>query len=478
MKIYDILIIGAGVVGTSIARELSRYNLDILIVDKNNDISGATSKANSGIIHAGYDAKYNKLKGKLNARGNEMYDKVSKELDIKFQRIGSLVLAFNDMDIKKIYDLYENGKKLDIKDLSIIDKDDILKLQKNINKNVLKALYAPTAGIVDPWEVALGYILNAVDNGVNLMLNFKVKDIIKQKDFFIVKSDNNEIKSKIIINASGVNGDDIYNLVHKSHFKINPVKGEYFVLDKSVERVVDHILFPTPTDKGKGVLLVPTVDGNVLVGPNSYELNKNYKDDISTTKEGLDYVFDNAKKLIKDIPISTNIRTFAGIRAKSDLGDFIIEESEIKNFINVVGISSPGLSSVPMISNVVVDIVGSIRNLEENKKFNPILRRKIRLNELTIEERNNLIKGNSKYGKIICRCELISEQEIIDSIKLGATSINAVKRRTRAGAGRCQGGFCMPHVMSILGNELNISNKDVLLENEGSNIIVGKTKDE
>ncbi len=478
---YDVLIIGLGVIGSSILRELSKYKLQIIAVDKENDVSNGTSKANSGIIHAGYDAPYDTLKGKLNARGNFLYDKMCEELNVELKRIGSLVLAFDEGDIEELNRLYENGQKLNIPKLKIIDRDEILEIEPNINKNVLKALYAPTAGIIDPWELAIAATENAMDNGAEVKLNFEVESIEKIDGHFLIKSkDGDEIKSKIVINAAGVYGDKIHSMIGKPDFEINPTRGQYYVLDQNASGLVNHVIFPCPSEKGKGVLIVPTVANNILIGPNSEHLEHEDREETNTSIDGLEEVKKEAQKLCEKIPFDMNIRTFSGLRAESTRGDFIIEESEIKNFINVTGIKSPGLSSVPAISEMLEGILKEMIDLEEKEDFNPIRRERIRFKELPIEEKQKLLKEDSRYGKIVCRCELVSEKEIIDSIErnAGSTSVNGVKRRTRAGAGRCQGGFCSPIVVEILKRELDIDESEVLLENKGSNIIKGYTKDE
>ncbi len=482
---YDIAIIGGGVVGTSIARELSRYKLSIAILEKGTDLALGTTKANSAIIHAGYDAHYKSLKGKLNGRGNKMFDKVCEELSVPFKRIGSLVLAFDEDDCKALENLKQNGLNLRIPGIEIISAEDIRKLEPNLSKDAIKALYAPTAGIIEPWELAIAYGENAIDNGAELKLSFEVTDIEEmcgENNYYKIHSNDKSIEAKTIINCAGVYAEKIYSMVAESHFKITPRRGEYFVLDKEAEGLINHVIFPCPGKSGKGVLMVPTVEGNILIGPNAENLNKDDLENTDTTMRGLNEVKKEAKKLCDNIPYNLNIRVFSGLRAEPSTDDFIIEASDkVDNFINVAGIKSPGLSSVPAIAEMVVNIYRGINsNLIEKTNFNPIRRPRVRFNHLPLEERKNLIKGNPLYGRVICRCEMITEAEIVDTIRrsAGAKTLNGVKRRTRPGAGRCQGSFCGPVVLEILQRELGIKAEEVLLEETGSNIITGHTKEE
>ncbi len=478
---YDIAIIGAGVIGCSIARELSRYELNTIIIEKNNDVAAGTTKANSAIVHAGYDAPVDSLKGKLNVRGNEMYYEVCSELNVPFKRIGSYVIALNDEDMKTIRSLYENGTKLGINDMKIIDGDEVRKNEPNLNDNIIGALYAPSAGIVESWELAIANAENAMDNGVELKLNFLVSNIEKEENIFKISDGNEVIESEMVINVAGVFADDIYNLVADSHFEIHPRKGQYYLLDKKVKDMVKHIIFQCPTKLGKGVVVTPTVDENILLGPTSENLDISEKNNVSTTFEGLNFVREKVLNTTSKVMYKDVITSFAGLRAEPSTGDFIIEESDqVEKFINVAGIKSPGLSSAPAIAEYVVILVkNSLGEIKENLTFNPIRRKRVKFNELSDTQKNELIKENPKYGNIVCRCETITEAEIVDAIhrNAGGNSINGIKRRCRPGAGRCQGGFCGPKVLEILSRELNISPEEVVLENIGSEILTGRTKE-
>jgi len=478
---YDIAIVGGGVIGCSIARELSRYNLNIVLIERNSDIATGTTKANSAVIHAGYDAPVGSLKGRFNVRGNKMFSQVCNELNVPFNRIGSYVIAKDEEDMKTIKDLYDNGVKLGINDMEIIDGNEVRKNEPNLNKDIVGALYAPSAGIVESWELAIANAENAMDNGTELKLNFEVKDIEKNNGVFKISSENEVIESKMIINAAGVYADKIYNMIADLHFEIHPRKGQYFLLDKVEKDLVNHVIFQCPTKMGKGVLVAPTVDENIILGPTSEDLGIDEKENVATTFEGLDFIREKVALITDKINYRNVITSFAGLRAEPSTDDFIIEESDqVEKFINVAGIKSPGLSSAPAIAEYVVELVeNSFGNLEKNLLFNPIRRKRIKFNELSDKEKAELIKKDPQYGNIVCRCETITEAEIVDAIhrNAGGQTVNGIKRRCRPGAGRCQGGFCGPKVLDILARELNIKPEEVVLENIGSEILIGRTKE-
>jgi len=476
--LYDVLIIGAGVTGASIARELSRYDLKVCILDKNNDVADATTKANSAIIHAGYDAKPGTLKAKFNALGAPMFDQICKELDVPFKRIGSLVIAFSEEEMKTLESLYEQGIKNGIENIHILDKAKTMELEPNLIDSAQGALHAPDGGIICPFELTVALTENAVENGVDLFLNQQVIDIEKNEKEFKVITQKEKFTAKYVVNCAGVFADTIYHMVTPTDFHITPRKGQYFVLDKEAGNFANTVIFQCPTPQSKGVLVTPTVHGNLLVGPDAEDLND--KTDLDNTRERLNFVRENAKKTSENIPFHLTINIFAGLRAVPDTGDFIIGESEkVKGFINVAGIESPGLSSAPAIGNYVKDLLlDKWEGLKEKENFNPYRRKVVRFNELTPQEITDLVKKNPSYGRIVCRCELVTEGEIIDVIhrKAGATSLDAIKRRVRAGMGRCQGGFCGPRVMEILSRELNMEMHEVVKDSPESKILTGKTK--
>jgi len=473
---YDVIIIGAGISGATIARELSKYNIRTLILEKENDVAMEATLANSAIVHSGHNPDPGTLKAKFNVMGNKMYKKMSDELDIPLLECGGMVVSTNETQNQILSDLRNralaNGLSPD--EAKIIDRFEILKLEPNISDSVKSALFLKTTMVTFPWEVAIANIENAMNNGVELMLNTKVLSI-GYSNRYNVKTGKGTFEASIVINASGVNAQEINEMVNKSSFKISPRRGEYFVLDNDIT-VVNSVIYPTPTDKGKGVIATPQVHGNTLLGPTS--MNVDFDNMTKTSYEGLDYIKESIKETIKDIPFNKIIRSFSGSRASSDVGDFIIDENN--KFINVAGIDSPGLTAAPAVAKYVVEeMVANLIQLKPKKDWNPKRRKVIRLNELSKPEREELFKSDSRYANVICRCENISEGEVIDSIKrnCGATTITGVKMRARPGAGRCQGGVCQPEVLKILSRELNIKPTEVVYKQQGTNILVSRTKE-
>lgn len=468
---YDIVIIGAGVVGTMISRELSRYDLKIALVEKEYDVSCGSSKANSGIIHGGYDAKHGTLKSKLSRRGNQMYEKLNSELNFGFDKTGSLVLGFNEDDLEKLNELKENGIKNKVDDLRIIMKDEIKELEPNINEEVYCALYCPSAGIVSPYEVTIALAENAVDNGVELFLNEEVIGITKEKHF-VVKTKNRECSTRYIINCAGLYSDKIANMAGIDDFYIIPRKGEYMVFEKFYGDLVNHVLFQVPSPLGKGVLVTRTYHNNLMIGPNAQEISS--KDDTGTSLENLKSIFIKSQRSIKDIEARKIIRSFAGIRATSDKHDFIIEESSLENFINVAGIESPGLTSAPAIAEMVIkDILLPKEKFIEKTNFNPfrkaIIKRKSKDNLLSPLELKPLIDNE----EFICRCEQVEKSVILDALSrnIKVTSVDGVKRRTRAGMGICQGAFCGKRVKKVISEYYDIALEDIKDRDTASGII-------
>ena len=471
---YDVIVIGAGVIGASVARELARYKAKVLVLDRENDVGNVTSMANSAIVHSGYDPKPGTNKAKYNVEGNAMFDLLTKELDVEFKRIGSLTCATSEeeMEIIKGFVSRANDNNVEVK---ILNQEETRKLEPYVSDDVVGSLYAPSAGIVNPFELTVALCENAVDNGVELILNEEVIDVRKLTDKYVVKTKKNEYEAKVVVNAAGLYSDKISKMLQIDHFDITPRKGEYFVLDHFEKSFVSHVIFPVPSEKGKGILVTPTTHGNYLVGPSSEFVDD--KDDFSTDKFTLDNVRKNASKLVKNIPFNYIIRQFSGLRATGSTHDFVIEE--IDGFINLGGIESPGLASSPAIGKEVVRLVNGVLNLEVNNDFNPFRRKVVRLNKLTQEERNELIRNNPSFGHIICRCEGISEGEVIDCIRrnAGARTIKGVKKRCRPGFGKCQGGFCEPLVMEILCRELNLNPLNVRYDSNESYILQSETKE-
>jgi len=480
---YDIAIIGAGVVGCSIARELAKYQLKICILEKEADVAAGTSKANSAIVHAGYDAKPGTLMSKLNVEGNKMYDELAQELDFHFKRNGSLVLAFSEDEIKILNEIYDRGKTNGVSGLRILTKDEILAKEPAVSNDVKAALYAPSGGITCPYGMVLALAENAAVNGVDVFLENAVTDIqwvedsVQKEHFYIIKTVKMEIKSRYVINAAGVYADEISKIAGAEEFSITPRKGEYCILDKSVGNIVSHTLFCVPGAMGKGILVTPTVDGNVLIGPNAKDISD--KSDTKTTGEGINEVVQGALRIMPGLPVKNVITSFSGLRAVSGK-DFIIEESKCrKGFINVAGICSPGLSAAPAIAVYVKDLLKeSGLKLVEKKDFNPIRKAIPRFSQMDNESRQALIKKNPLYGRIVCRCEMVTEAEVVEAINrpCGARTLDGVKIRVRAGMGRCQGGFCSPRIVEILSRELGLPYTDITKKGGKSNILLRKTR--
>lgn len=477
---YDIAIIGAGITGSAIARELSKYNLNTVVLEKGVEVCQGTTKANSAIVHGGFDAKVGSLKAKLNVRGNELYPQLCKELNVEFKQNGSLVLAFNEEDEKHIQDLYNRGLKNKARGLKILTKEEVLEIEPNVNKDVISALLCESAGIVCPFNLNVALMENAIENGTKLNLQAEVIGIEKNVETFKIKlSNGEEVNTKYVINAAGVYSDKINNMVDGDEYYIIPRKGEYKVLDKSEGKLVNHTLFQCPTERGKGVLVTQTVHGNLLVGPNATVVED--KEDVTTSRSGIDEIVHDSKKSVECIDFRKTITSFSGLRATANTQDFMIYASKVsKNFINVGGIESPGLASAPGIAEYVVEILIK-EGLELNAKptFNPFRKKDKPFSHMNNEERKELIAKDDNYKKIICRCESVTEGEIIDSIRrpCGARTVDGVKRRVRPGMGRCQGGFCGPKVIEILARELNVSVEDILKDYDNSYMVVGKVKE-
>lgn len=475
---YDVIIIGGGVSGAASARELSRYKVKACVFEKEEDVCCGTSKANSAIAHAGYDAATGSLMAKLNVRGNEMMEQLSKDLDFPFKRNGSMVICLSEEDMPNLQALYDRGIANGVKGLQILNKEEVLEMEPNITDDVYAALYAPTGGIVCPFNMNIAFAENAYMNGVDFKFNTEVEDIKKLDEGFELHTNNGVYTAKYVVNAAGVHADKLHNMVSEKKIHITARRGDYCLLDKGAGKHVSKTIFALPGKFGKGILVTPTVHGNLLLGPTAIDIED--KEGTNTTRDGLDQVIAKAGMNVKNLPMRSVITSFAGLRAHEDGHEFIIEEVEdTKGFIDCAGIESPGLTSCPAIGEMVANILKEKMGLEKKEDF--IATRKGILNpeDLTKEERIALIKENPAYGNIICRCEMITEGEIIDAIKrpLGAKSLDGVKRRTRAGMGRCQSGFCSPRTMEIIARECNISMFDITKSGGDSKIVVGTNKD-
>lgn len=472
---YDIIIIGAGVIGSFIARELAKYEANVLVLEKENDVGNVTSMANSAIVHSGYDPVPGTLKAKFNVLGNQMYKKTCEELDVKFFQTGSMTVATVPSHLEVLKDLAKRAKENGV-EVQLLDGVAAKKLVPNLNDAVIGALYCPTAGIVDPFNLVVHAMENAIDNGVKLKLNEEVKNIIKSQNGYKVITNDSEYEAKLVINATGINGDYISDMVSPHHFEIKARKGEYYVLDHFNDNFLSMPIFPLPSEKGKGILMTPTSSHNYLVGPSSEFVEE--KDDLSTDSLTLKKVKEEASLIMKDIPFNYTIRTFAGNRPTPSTHDFVIEKVN-DSFVNVVGIESPGLASAPAIGKYVADeLVLNILTLVKKSEYNPHVKKYVHMQMLSMKEKQEKIKENPRYGRIICKCEYISEQEILDVLERSCPphSIKALKKRVRAGFGRCQGGMCQPLVNRIIADYYGVSMKDVNYDDLGTTIAKYETK--
>lgn len=475
---YDIVIIGGGVSGCAAARELSRYKAAVCVLEKEEDVCCGTSKANSGIVHAGYDAAAGSLKAKMNLRGNEMMDTLAEELDIPFIRNGSLVAGRSKEELPRLEALYDRGVANGVKGLRILTREEALEKEPNLSEEVYAALYAPTGGIICPFELNIALAENANVNGVEFHFRTEVTGIEKQEGGYRILTGQGVYSAKYVVNAAGVYADRIHNMASSRKLHITPRRGDYCLLDKSAGNHVRSTIFTLPGKFGKGILVAPTAHGNLLLGPTAVDIQD--KEGTNTTWEGIGQVIGKAGMNVKDIPMRQVITSFAGLRAHEDGGDFIIEEPEdAPGFIDCAGIESPGLTSCPAIGERIAGMLRESLGLQEKEHF--ISRRKgiLKPETLTKEERAALIRENPAYGNIICRCEMVTEGEIIDAIRrpLGAKSLDGVKRRTRAGMGRCQSGFCSPRTMEILAREWKMDILEVTKSGGNSYLAVGTNKD-
>ena len=475
---YDVVIIGGGVSGAATARELARYQARICVLEKEEDVCCGTSKANSAIVHAGYDAKTGSLKAKLNVRGNERMEQLSKDLDFPFERRGSLVICLDEEDMPALRELYDRGVANGVKGLQILSREETLAMEPNVSDQVKASLYAPTAGIVCPFHLNIALAENAYANGVDFKFNTEVTEIRKMDGGYELVTKQGIYKTRCVVNAAGVYADRFHNMVSDAKIHITPRRGDYCLLDKSAGGHVSRTIFNLPNQYGKGVLVTPTVHGNLLVGPTAIDIED--KEGTNTTREGLEQVMEKAGQNVKNLPMRQVITSFAGLRAHEDGSEFIIGEAEdAPGFIDCAGIESPGLTCCPAIGEMVAQILKEKLGLEEKETFHATRKGLLNPNTLSKEEHAALIKENPAYGNVICRCEMITEGEIIDAIRrpLGARSLDGVKRRTRAGMGRCQSGFCMPRTMEILARECGVSMFEITKSGGKSQIVVGTNKD-
>lgn len=474
---YDVAVVGAGVVGALISRELSKYDIRVALLEKCNDVAMGTTKANSAIVHGGFDAANGTLKAKLNVRGTELMPKLCADMAVPYRNNGSLVLAFSEEEMEHVRTLYERGVKNGVPKLSVLDKAQVKALEPHVSDEVVGALLSETAGIVCPYELTIAATEVAVTNGVEFIRNCAVEAINVTADGFLLATTQGEISAKYVVNAAGIHTDDIARMIGDDSISLVARKGEYYLLDKSFGFMADHTIFQCPNKMGKGVLVTPTVDGNLLIGPSALDVED--KEDVDTTPQGLEFIVEKAKKSVPTLNIRGAITSFAGMRAHPVTDDFIIGFSAKNDcFLNVAGIESPGLSAAPAIAEMVAGLLKEKADWQEKKDC--VLTRKapVRFRHMTKSEREALIAKNKAYGRIICRCETITEGEILDAIHApaGARDVDGVKRRTRAGMGRCQGGFCGSKVVEILSRELNMPLNEITKFGGNSKILFEKTK--
>ena len=477
--VYDVLIIGAGVTGAAVARELSRYKAEVCVLERGEDVCSGTSKANSAIVHAGYDCVPGSMMAKMNVRGNEMMTDLCRDLDIPFERNGSLVVCIDKDNLPGLQELYDRGIKNGVPGMKLLSRDEAKAMEPHLSDNVQGALYAETAGIICPFKLNIAMAENANVNGVDFFFNTNVEKLCRDEEgIWHLRTSNGEYKTKCVVNAAGLYSDYFHNMVSEKKIHITPRRGDYFLLDKTTGGFVKHTIFPQPTKYGKGILVAPTIHGNTRVGPTAIDIDD--KEDVATRQGGFDEILAKSSMYVDNVPVRQVITSFAGLRAHEDNHEFILGEVEdAPGFIDCAGIESPGLTSSPAIGEYIGGMIRDKMDLQAKESW--ISTRKDVLNpqHLSLEERNELIKKEPAYGRIICRCESVTEGEILDAIHrpLGARSLDAVKRRTRAGMGRCQAGFCSPRVMEILQRELGLKMEDIHKNDSGSWLVLERTKE-
>lgn len=463
-KIYDVLIFGAGVIGTCIASDLSRSGYSVALVDKASDVSTGASKANSGLVHAGFDAKPGTLKAKLNVLGNKMYPAMCKRLGLPLKKLGAVVIGNN---LEAVNQLYMRGIENGVKNLSVLNRQDLAKILPNINDNITCGLYAKDAYVVSPYLLSICLAEEAILNDTDIFLNFNTKKIRKNGEFYVIFDGKTTIYAKKIINSAGAGVNEISKLLGTEQHKITFKRGEYFVLEQSESHIAPVTIFPLPNNGSKGVLITQTADGNILVGPTSYESDESTK----TTRTGLDFIDEKSKLLLNNINLKKTIRQFAGVRTICG-DDFVIEKSKKdSNVLTLAGICSPGLSACPAISKFAIETLGLKYNPSvKNKQITPYFLFK----DLKNAEKNQLLKTNPAYGELVCKCENITKGDIQFALNrpLKICSVAGIKRRVRAGMGRCQGGFCSIYVAEIIAKHRKLPIEAVLKENQNSNIFI------
>jgi glycerol-3-phosphate dehydrogenase len=468
----DVLIIGAGVTGSALARELSRYQLRVLLVEQEVDAAFGTSKANSGIVHSGVHDHPGTLKAKLCVKGNRLYPEMADDLNVLYKQNGTLVVARTAAELPLLEELRQQGLTNGLTGMELLDRNALHQLEPHLAPEIVAGLLAPTGGIVVPFDLVYGLVENAVANGVQLMLGTTVQQIAVTGNEFVVQTNRGLLKSRYVVNAAGMGAAKIAGMIGDESFTIYGRKGEEYLLDRKLEGFVSRTIFPLPTPESKGILVIPTVEGNIMLGPTAHRVGDSH--DLSTSAAGWEEIFAFTKGLVPELQASDLITSFSGIRAAGDTGDFIIGPSKAApHLINAAGIESPGLTAAPGIAKYLVELLHEVGlELNPNRRFNP-KRPLIRLRELTPSDRAKLAREQPEYGNIVCRCETISEGEIRDAIRRGANTLDGVKLRTRSGMGRCQGGFCTPVIMKLLMEELQLKPEEITKNGPESSFFTG-----
>ncbi len=477
-----VVVIGAGVVGSLIAREFCKYDIEVTLIEKNLDVGWGVTKANSAILHAGYDDPPGSTRARFCSRGNAMYDQLAEELDIDLKRIGSYVVALDEQEVRVLEELLKQGEANGVPGLEIHDRDEILKREPNLNPDVVAGLWAPTAGITEPWGVAIAAVENAINNGLRLVLKEKVIGFeFRGKKITKVVTDKNSYDADLIVNAAGLFADEVAKLAGAEYVPLHPRRGEYILMDKKLGKTVNAVIFPTPTKVSKGILVLPTIDGGLLLGPTAEDLPVDMKQNLGTTSLGLRQIKESVRKLVPNIDYSLVVKTFTGLRPESPQKDFFIGPSQVvPNFINVMAMRSPGLTAAPAIARCVVEDItqGQLAfKLQRKRDFNPYRKAIKKMVELPIKEWQQIVQQNPAAGRLVCFCNEVTEAEIVEAIKRGARTLDGIKFRTRAMFGRCQGGFCSIKIMKILERELGVDMSQIVLKSPESWIVDKKVRE-
>ena len=476
-QMFDVAIIGAGVTGASVAWALAKYDLRVAVIEKEADVAMGTSKANSGILHAGYGAPTDTLKTKYNVMANPMFDKVCADLKVPFHRCGTFVVAVRDDEMDYLNNLVAQAARNKVPVELITDSKRIHEMEPELTKNVKAVMYAPTGGIVSPYELNIRLCECAAMNGTTFLLESPVERIDTHADRFTIETAREQLEARYLVNAAGLYSDKVEQMVGLNTFTISAWKGEYILLDKGAISL-NHVLFPIPTKQSKGILVTPTTHGNIIVGPNNILCED--REDVATTTSGIWEIIEGGDKLVPNLPLRKVIRNFAGLRAKADGDDFIVGPSKVRGFFNAAGIQSPGLSSCLAIGVDIARMLGEAGlPLKPRQRYRGEIAETFRLRETAPDKLDKIIKQDPRAGQVVCRCEMVSEKEIVEAIErpVGARTLDGIKMRVRAQMGRCQGGFCTPKLMKILARELKIPVEQVTLKGKDSRLLFGRTKD-